>query len=54
MAYMLLFLKAKWRSMVKSYQKSKRDGMGIWDTDRITVKVIEDARVLLMDVPMHR
>ena len=31
---------------------SKRDGMGIWDTDAIAVKATADARVLLMDVPM--
>lgn len=31
---------------------SKRDGMGIWDTDKFTVKATEDARVLLMEVPM--
>jgi redox-sensitive bicupin YhaK (pirin superfamily) len=32
---------------------SKRDGMGIWDTDTIKVKATENARVLLMDVPMN-
>ncbi len=31
---------------------SKRDGIGIWDTDSITVKASENARVLLMEVPM--
>jgi redox-sensitive bicupin YhaK (pirin superfamily) len=31
---------------------SKRDGMGVWDTDSITVKATENARVLLMEVPM--
>lgn len=31
---------------------SKRDGMGIWDTESISVKATEDARVLLMEVPM--
>jgi len=31
---------------------SKRDGMGIWDTDNFEVKATEDARVLLMEVPM--
>ncbi|MBT8195373.1 MAG: pirin family protein [Bacteroidia bacterium] len=31
---------------------SKRDGMGIWDTESITVNATENARVLLMDVPM--
>ena len=31
---------------------SKRDGMGVWNTDSIQVKAIENARVLLMEVPM--
>jgi len=31
---------------------SKRDGMGIWDTESINVKATENARVLLMEVPM--
>ena len=30
----------------------KRDGMGIWDTDTISVKATKDARILLMEVPM--
>ena len=30
----------------------KRDGMGIWDTESITVKSNSDARILLMDIPM--
>lgn len=32
----------------------KRDGMGIWDTDTISVKASENARVLLMEVPLIR
>lgn len=31
---------------------SKRDGFGAWDTDKITVEASQDAKVLLMDVPM--
>jgi redox-sensitive bicupin YhaK (pirin superfamily) len=31
---------------------SKRDGMGIWETDSFEVEATEDARVLLMEVPM--
>ena len=34
-------------------QFSKRDGVGIWDTESIKVKASSDARVLLMDVPMN-
>ena len=30
----------------------KRDGMGIWNTDCLNVTASEDARVLLMEVPM--
>lgn len=33
---------------------SKRDGMGIWNTKSINVKASENARVLLMEVPMSR
>lgn len=33
---------------------SNRDGIGIWNTDTIHVKATEDARVLLMEVPMLR
>ena len=33
---------------------SKRDGMGIWNTESINVKASENARVLLMEVPMSR
>ncbi len=32
---------------------TKRDGMGIWDTDSIQVKASENARVLVMEVPMN-
>ena len=31
---------------------AEKDGMGIWDTESITVKATENARVLLMEVPM--
>ena len=31
---------------------SKRDGMGIWDTESISVNATSNARVLLMEVPM--
>ncbi len=32
---------------------SKRDGFGIWNTDKIEVKASADAKILLMDVPMN-
>lgn len=31
---------------------SKRDGFGVWDTDKIHIQADSEARVLLMDVPM--
>ncbi|HTO39057.1 MAG TPA: pirin family protein [Brumimicrobium sp.] len=37
---------------INNEKLSKRDGMGIWDTDSISVKATEDTRVLLMEVPM--
>lgn len=37
---------------INNEKLSKRDGIGIWDTDSISVKATEDARVLLMEVPM--
>lgn len=30
----------------------KRDGFGVWDTDKISIKADSNAKVLLMDVPM--
>lgn len=32
---------------------STRDGLGIWNTETITIDVIDEARVLLMEVPLH-
>ncbi len=32
---------------------NKRDGFGIWDTEKISIKATKDAKVLLMDVPMQ-
>ena len=32
---------------------NRRDGFGVWDTDKITIKADSDAKVLLMEVPMH-
>ena len=33
---------------------SKRDGMGIWNTDSIQIKANPEVRILLMEVPMTR
>jgi len=32
---------------------SKRDGIGIWETDEISFKANEDSRILLIEVPMN-
>jgi len=32
---------------------NKRDGFGIWDTDKISVSSDSNAKILLMDVPMN-
>ncbi|HEY0769326.1 MAG TPA: pirin family protein, partial [Sphingobacteriaceae bacterium] len=32
---------------------NKRDGFGVWDTDKISIKADSDAEVLLMEVPMN-
>ncbi|MDX1277391.1 pirin family protein [Oceanihabitans sediminis] len=37
---------------IEGEKLSRRDGMGIWDTESIDVKASENARVLLMEVPM--
>ena len=37
---------------INNEKLAKRDGIGIWDTESITVKASENARVLLMEVPM--
>ena len=34
-------------------QLSHRDGMGIWNTDSVSLKATDNARVLLMEVPMQ-
>ena len=31
---------------------NKRDGLGIWDVDKVSVKADTDSEILLMDVPM--
>lgn len=32
---------------------SKRDGLGVWDADKISITADTDAEILLMDVPMN-
>ncbi|WP_273447049.1 pirin family protein [Neolewinella agarilytica] len=33
---------------------SRRDGMGVWDTDSLHITATNDAKVLLMEIPMER
>jgi len=37
---------------IEGQKLGKRDGFGIWGTDRITVKSETDSRILLMELPM--
>jgi hypothetical protein len=37
---------------IKGEQLNKRDGIGVWDTSSIKVSANDNARVLLMEVPM--
>ncbi|MFT4667652.1 MAG: redox-sensitive bicupin YhaK (pirin superfamily) [Ulvibacter sp.] len=38
---------------IEGQDLSKRDGFGVWDTDKISIKATKGAKVLLMDVPMQ-
>ena len=31
----------------------ERDGYGIWDTDSFTLEAVENAEILLMEIPME-
>lgn len=37
---------------IEGQELNRRDGYGVWDTDKINIDAISNARVLLMDVPM--
>ncbi|MCO5248611.1 MAG: pirin family protein [Chitinophagales bacterium] len=37
---------------VEGQKLSQRDGLGIWDIDKVDIKALTDARILLMEVPM--
>ena len=38
---------------IEGQELEKRDGYGVWDTEKIQLKADKDARVLLMEVPME-
>lgn len=40
-------------AIINGAQLQSRDGMGIWDTDSLTVEASENTRILLMEVPMN-
>ncbi|MDF1573820.1 MAG: pirin family protein [Bacteroidales bacterium] len=37
---------------IEGQDLAKRDGFGLWDTDRISILAEKDSRILLMEVPM--
>ncbi|WP_101449881.1 pirin family protein [Aquimarina sp. MAR_2010_214] len=37
---------------VEGQNLNKRDGVGLWETDRIKIKADNDSKILLMEVPM--
>lgn len=37
---------------VEGQDLNRRDGFGIWDTDKITIKASSNSQILLMEVPM--
>lgn len=41
------------KATVAGQNLESRDGLGIWDTEKFSIEVEEDARLLLMEVPMH-
>ena len=38
---------------VNGQKLSKRDGLGVWETDQLNIKADADAEILLMEVPMN-
>lgn len=38
---------------VNGEQLSKRDALGVWDTDTLTIKASKDSEILIIDVPMN-
>jgi len=38
---------------VQNHHLNSRDAIGVWDTNTITVNLKQDAKVLLIEVPMH-
>lgn len=41
------------KAKIAGQELEQRDGFGVWETDTFTMEASEDARVLLMEVPMN-
>jgi quercetin 2,3-dioxygenase len=39
-------------AVVNRVSLNRRDGIGIWDTDRLSIEASDDLQILLTDVPM--
>ena len=37
---------------VNEHQLNRRDGLGVWDTDKINIEALEDSELLVIEVPM--
>ena len=38
---------------IEGTQLKRRDAIGLWDTNRVTLKARAQARMLVIEVPMH-
>lgn len=41
------------KAVINGIHLSRRDGIGLWNTDKVSVEASEDLQILLMDVPMY-
>ena len=41
------------RVLINDQKLNKRDGLGVWDTDKLSIAADSEAEVLLMEVPMN-
>ena len=39
-------------AIISETSLNRRDGLGIWETDQIQIKVIKDSQILIMEVPV--
>jgi redox-sensitive bicupin YhaK (pirin superfamily) len=38
---------------ISGQKLNKRDGLGVWDVDSVSIQVDSDSELLLMDLPMN-